>query len=362
MTDAYEMESSHEGCGCSRCAGKSSGKLIRIVVNALEDSADEADFLEQVAAETGGFGALPGILGSLWSRIFGPKQKVSQGVMLPPKPKQPPGPPYDQPIPKPPKLPGGGARFEREAEVGDGFAQAANGFDGFDGIENELEDDFESDLAGDFADDFENEFEDDFEEDFEAEVGPPSSDAPTLPRPFVTSGDQVPPTLRSGVPPSDRTRLAAWLTDGLVRRGTPQARGIRVNGFDGYEAVVEAAIEEDELEAASPVLAGLALKRLLPQISQLPPELRQRLVGSLSGAIRSLSQRAGSTGARAAPGLLQSVARVAQQKGLPAQALAPALQRLAPAIAQQSDLVQRFAAAARRANATRTQVIRRMGT
>ena len=86
------------------------------------------------------------------------------------------------------------------------------------------------------------------------------------------------------------------------------------------------------------------------RFSALPPELRQRLVGSLSGAIRALAQRAGSSGARAAPGLLQSVARVAQQKGLLAQALPSALQRLAPAIAQRPDLVQRFAAAARRAS------------
>jgi hypothetical protein len=323
--------------------------MIRIVVDALEDSADEADFLEQIAMESGG---LRGFLGGLWGRIFGPK--VSQGQILPPKPKQKPGPPYDQPIPRLPNPPSDlkppSSRFELEAEVGDAFAEAANGHNGFDGAESELEDEFENE----FEDEFENELEDEFEEDFEAEVGPPSSDAPTLPRPFVTAGDQVPPTLRSAVPPSDRTRLAAWLTDGLVRRGTPQARAIRVNGFDGYEAVVEAAIEEEELEAASPVLAGLALKRLLPQVSALPPEVRQRLVGSLSGAIRALSQRAGSSGARAAPGLLQSVARVAQQKGLPAQALPAALQRLAPAIAQRPDLVQRFAAAARRASATRT--------
>jgi hypothetical protein len=331
MTD---MMSPHEheqgGCGCRRCAQKSDAspaRLVRTVADALEnDTANEAEFLAGLAAESGGLRSGLGALGGLWHRLFGGPKSLPSGpsstFMRPPPPSTPPGPPYDQPIPKPPKLPAN-LKIELEAAIGDAFEEdsGADGFGG-DGLEDEgFEDDgFTGDALEDDALEDDAFAEDAFEDDFDALEGD-SSDGPTPRLPHTVNG--IPPALRS------------------------------VGQFDGYEAVIEAAIEEDELEAAAPVLAGLAIKRLLSQVSAMPPALRQRLVAGLSQAVQAMTQQSGAQGARAAQGLLQSVGRVAQQKGLPAQALAPALQRLAPGIARRPDLIARFAAAARSAGGSR---------
>ena len=288
--------------------------LIDAVASAFEsDPASEAEFIEQVAGESGGLSGALGGLGRLWGaltrlrggRALPPRTPTGQTPMLPPPPTVPPGPPYDQPIPRPPKLPSGPAEFE--------FSEMA------------LEDLYERD-------------------------GPPSSGSAPTPRPWGSGlPPQFPPTLRSGAPAPQRTQLAQWLVGGLVPRGSPAARAMRIDPFDGFEAVLEAAIEADEIEAAAPVLAGLAVRRAVPQARQMPRESRRRLVAAVTKALRQLVARSGAAGARATPALVQSVGRIADFKGLPPNALPPAISRNAAFLASRPDLIRRLAAIAPRA-------------
>ncbi|HEX9323158.1 MAG TPA: hypothetical protein VF913_13705 [Xanthobacteraceae bacterium] len=191
----------------------------------------------------------------------------------------------------------------------------------------------------------------------------------------------APPTLRSAVllpapppapaqpptpaaaPPSDQ-QLARWLAGGLVPRGSAAAKapptlrsptfpsqppkpGNRRESADVFEAVLEAAIESDAFHASVPVLAGVALKRAIPQVSQLPALVRGQLVAASADAMRMLAQRSTPHDVRAMPGLLRILHQVTAQRGQPLRTLPQAIPRQAARLADRPDLIARFARADR---------------
>ena len=174
---------------------------------------------------------------------------------------------------------------------------------------------------------------------------------------------QAPPTLRSAVlppapppqlgagspstppPPTvEQKRLADWLTAGLVPRppsggdapptlrsrtdpGASPTRRKRGETTDAFEAVLEAAIEIDLFEASTPVLAGVALRRAIPQVASLPDPVRQQMIAAVANAMRVLARRSTPHDVRALPGLLRGVHRAGKRRKLPLRDLARVIPR-----------------------------------
>jgi hypothetical protein len=247
-------------------------RLIGAVADALEDSfAGEAEFLEQIAAESGWVKGILGGLGSLWGGFkqslgLGPPTLRSPVLPYVPPPQLTAGVPVVQ-APPPTSVPA--SQQQQPAEW----------------------------LTGGF-----------------------------VPRP--PSSDTEPPTLRSPTFPSQPTKP-----------------GSDKQSFDAFEAVLEAALQEDALDAAAPVLAGVALKRGMPHVAALPSPLRRHMVAAVANAMRTLGHRSAPQNVRAIPGLLRFLSRAMAQRGLPLRALPQAIPRQAARLANRPDLIAKFAAA-----------------
>jgi hypothetical protein len=195
---------------------------------------------------------------------------------------------------------------------------------------------------------------------------PPTQRSPVLPNvppPQLTAHVpvvQAPPP--SAVPSSQQQQLAGWLTGGLAPRPPsggaepptlrsptfplpPSKPGSDKQSFDAFEAVLEAALQEDALDAAAPVLAGVALKRGMPHVAALPSPLRRHMVAAVANAMRTLGHRSAPQNVRAIPGLLRFLSRAMAQRGLPLRALPQAIPRQAARLANRPDLIAKFAAA-----------------
>src|SRR5262245_22623650 len=203
----------------------------------------------------------------------------------------------------------------------------------------------------------------------------------------VLGGQKAPPTLRSAVlspasppqlpagapssPPSpaspsavpspQQQQLAGWLTGDLVPRRppgddgpptlrsptfpSPPTRGRkRGESADVFEAVLEAAIEEDVFEASAPVLAGVALKRAIPQIANLPDPMRRQMIATVATAMRMLARRSSPHAVRAVPALLRGLHRATAQRGGAMQGLRQAIPRHAALLAGGARRIARLAA------------------
>jgi hypothetical protein len=192
---------------------------------------------------------------------------------------------------------------------------------------------------------------------------------------------QAPPTLRSAVippapppqlgagspstprpPTAEQKQLANWLTGGLVPRppsigdapptlrsrtdpGASQTRRRRRETTDAFEAVLEAAVEMDLFEASTPVLAGMALRRAIPQVAGMPGPVRRQMIAAVANAMRVLARRSAPHHVRALPGLLRGIHRARKRRRLPLRGLTRAVPRQAAQLASQPDLIARFTAA-----------------
>lgn len=131
---------------------------------------------------------------------------------------------------------------------------------------------------------------------------------------------------------------------GLLGRVLPN----RADEFEALEDVFDLAEEEDAVDFAAPVIAGLTIRRTMPGVARQPRAVRQQLVRSVSQATRAVARRAGPQAARAVPRLVQSVRRTAQRRGLPARAVAPAVRRAAARVARSPRTARRLAGGAMR--------------
>lgn len=113
--------------------------------------------------------------------------------------------------------------------------------------------------------------------------------------------------------------------------------------FEALDEMFAYAEEEDALDAAAPVIAGLTIRTLMPGVSALPRAARRRLVHSVAQATRGLARRQGPRAARAIPQIVRGVQRAARRRRLPAQALPQAVRRTAARVARSPRLARRLA-------------------
>lgn len=134
--------------------------------------------------------------------------------------------------------------------------------------------------------------------------------------------------------------------------------------FDAFDELADLADDEEALDAAAPVIAGLTIRRTVPGVSRLPRPVRRQLVRSVTQATRTLARRQGAEGARAVPAVVGRATRVVVRRGAPARVLPQAVARTTARVARRPRVVRRLAQAAPRAalpGAPAATTIRRRG-
>ena len=113
------------------------------------------------------------------------------------------------------------------------------------------------------------------------------------------------------------------------------------DGADEYEAIdamIDMAEDHDAVDAAAPLIAGLALRTVAPRVARAALPVRRQAVHALSRSVQTLAQRQGAPAARAAV----RVARAVGRRPIPARAIAPAVRRVTPQIGRRPAQVRRF--------------------
>ncbi len=117
------------------------------------------------------------------------------------------------------------------------------------------------------------------------------------------------------------------------------------DGADEFEAIDELVDtwDEDSIDAAAPVIAGLTIRRVMPGVSRMPRQARRQLVRGVTQATRTVVRRQGAPAARAVPRIVRSAQRAVRQRQLPARAVPQAVRRAAVRVARSPRAAQQLA-------------------
>jgi hypothetical protein len=113
--------------------------------------------------------------------------------------------------------------------------------------------------------------------------------------------------------------------------------------MDALDELADLAEQQDNLDAAAPVLAALAIRRTMPRVGQLPRATRQQLVKGVSHAARTLGRAQGAQGVKAVPRIVQNAQRSVRQQRISARALPRTVQQTATKVANNPAAVARLA-------------------
>jgi len=114
--------------------------------------------------------------------------------------------------------------------------------------------------------------------------------------------------------------------------------------FEALDEMLELAEEEDLIDAAAPVVAGLTIRRTVPGVARMPRQARRQLVRSVTRATQTLARRQGVQAARAVPAVVRAARRTVARQGQPAaRALPGAVTRTAARVAGSPQLTRRLA-------------------
>jgi hypothetical protein len=105
--------------------------------------------------------------------------------------------------------------------------------------------------------------------------------------------------------------------------------------------------ETEDVDAAAPVIAGLALRQRMPGLARAPRNVRRQVVRGVTQATRTLTGRQGPAAARVVPALVQRVQRGVQRRAIPPRQAGAAVQRIAQRIARNPRAIQNLAQRAR---------------
>jgi hypothetical protein len=228
------------------------------------------------------------------------------------------------------------------------------------------DDGFESDFGDEFAnDEFAN---DGFAEDSAIDA----MEAAIADALEATDSDEFFRRVVSGVRRAAQVAQRVGRTVGQVARAVgpiagaiplPQAQAVArianiagrllADGADEFEALEEMlafAADQNAVDAAAPMIAGLTIRTMMPQAARLNPTTRRQLVRSVRQSAQTLGRRQGPQAVRAVPRVVQAVQRTAQRQRIPAQQLPQAVQRATARVAQNPRLVSQLARATRHAS------------
>jgi hypothetical protein len=126
----------------------------------------------------------------------------------------------------------------------------------------------------------------------------------------------------------------------LIGRVANVVGRLMADGADEADALDElydfAEDEEDAVDLAAPVIAGLTIRTVMPGASRLPHAQRRQLVRSVTRSVQTLARRQGPAAVRAAPAVLRQARRVVARQGArpPVRALPAAVARTTAQVAR----------------------------
>ena len=151
----------------------------------------------------------------------------------------------------------------------------------------------------------------------------------------------------------------------LIGRVANVAGRLLADGADEFVALEDMlAFAEDEqaVDAAAPVIAGLTIRTVMPRVARLDRVSRRQLVRSVSQSARTLARRHGPRATRAVPRVVQAVQRTAQRRRMPIRQLPQAVRRTTARVASSPTLVRQLSRSQRRTTPITHQRRARTGT
>lgn len=117
---------------------------------------------------------------------------------------------------------------------------------------------------------------------------------------------------------------------------------LMADGADEFEAIDVLAdyADYEELDAAIPVIAGLTIRKTIPDIKYKPKSVRKKLVKSVSRATKKMVSRQGGKAAKAMPKVVQTAKKVSKRTGQP---LTKAISRTATKVSKSPTTTRKMA-------------------
>ncbi|WP_063899081.1 hypothetical protein [Burkholderia ubonensis] len=131
----------------------------------------------------------------------------------------------------------------------------------------------------------------------------------------------------------------------MIGRIANVAGRLLADGADEFEVFDEMidGLDEDGIDAAAPVLAGMVVRRALPAIARAAPQVRRAAVRSVARAVRTATRRQGPPAARAVARAVRATRRIAQRQRVAPRAAAQIVRRVAQQVARRPQAIRRLA-------------------
>lgn len=120
---------------------------------------------------------------------------------------------------------------------------------------------------------------------------------------------------------------------------------LMADGADEFEAIDELVdgMDDDSIDAALPVVAGLAVRRAVPAVARLARPARRQIVRQVAGTMRAAVRRTGRPGARVVARTVRAAGRAAQQRRVPVRRVGTVVRRATTAVMQRPRQARRLA-------------------
>jgi hypothetical protein len=130
----------------------------------------------------------------------------------------------------------------------------------------------------------------------------------------------------------------------MIGRLANVAGRLLADGADEFEAIDELVdgLDEDSIDAAAPVLAGMMIRRALPSVARAARPIRRQAVRAVSGAVRQAVRSQGAPAARAVARAVRATRRIAAARRLPPRAIARVAARAAQQVARRPQVARRL--------------------
>jgi hypothetical protein len=131
----------------------------------------------------------------------------------------------------------------------------------------------------------------------------------------------------------------------LIGRIANVAGRLLADGADEFETFDDFVdgLDDDGIDAAAPVLAGMVLRRALPGVARAARPVRRAAVRAVTRAVRTAVRRQGPQGARAVVRAVRATNRIVQQRRLPARQAARAVRQVTQQVVRRPEAVRRLA-------------------
>lgn len=131
----------------------------------------------------------------------------------------------------------------------------------------------------------------------------------------------------------------------MIGRIANVAGRLLADGADEFEVFDELVdgLDEDGIDAAAPVLAGMVVRRALPSIARAAPQVRRAAVRGVAQAVRTAARRQGPQAARAVARAVGATRRIVRRRRIAPRAAVTVVRRAAQQVARRPQAVRRLA-------------------